>query len=632
MKTGKSHNVKTTLLSTTGLVALLVILILTNVILSFANIRWDTTEEKIYSLSEGTKNILAGLVQDVTIKFFFSKSNPNLPTHFKLYAKRAREFLSEYEHESGGKVRIEVYDPKVDSDEEEWAQKYGLRAMQTPSGESIYLGLVFEAADQEEKIAMLDPTREELLEYDVTRIIHRLQSFKKKVVGIISSLPVFGQPQSMAPLGRQMGQSPWFFVTEMRKTYEVREIDPSVDRIDPALDLLMVVHPKNISPKLEYAIDQYILSGGNALLFVDPVSISDTSSPQQRFAPPAGSSLKRLFGAWGISMDPSKAVADLDHATRVRGANNRVEDNPVLISLTNENFNDKDVVTSRLEKMLFPLAGAIKKTEGSSYEFEPMVQSGKNAALIDAFKASLGVDAIRRDFVPAGGPFHIVVRLRGKFKSAFPAGPPKDEEEKSDSDPKKKPESAHIETGKETATLIVVSDADMLADRFYIQRSRFLGFTLANVFNDNLNFLSNAGEILTGSDELIGLRSRGKFERPFTAVLELERQAQERWLAKEKELVRRVDETNRRLRELEQKKDASQRLIISPEQEAEIARFRTEKRKIRTELKQVRKNLRADIDALGSTLKGMNIFLMPFLVSVAGIGFALYKQRRMKKK
>jgi len=623
MATKQGYDLKKTLISATGLVVLFVILILMNVIFSYANIRWDATEDGIYSLSEGTKNILSDLTQPVTIKFFYSRSNRNLPANFKLYAKRVREFLSEFEHASQGRVRVEVYDPKVDSDEEEWAQKYRMQAMQISTGDRIYFGLVFLAADQEESIELLDQSREELLEYDITRIIHSLQTSKKKVVGILSTLPVLGMPRNRARPGQVPGGKPWFFVTELKKAYQVRQIDISGDQIDPSIDLLMVIHPKNMEPKAQYAIDQYVLSGGNAILFVDPSCVSDMSQGQQRFMPPSGSSLEKLFTAWGISMASGKAVADLHQPTRLRTGNNRVEDNPVWISAGAEFFSASDVVTSRLEGMLFPMAGAIEKTEESAYEFEPMIQSSENAALVDALKASFGGAAeIRKAFVPAKERFNIVVRVRGKFKTAFPAGPPKEE----------KPERAHLEAGGKKTTLMIVADADMLADRFYVQRSNFLGFGISKMFNDNLNFLLNATEILTGSDDLVGLRSRGKFERPFTAVQELERRAQERWLSKEKELAKEAEVTNRKLQELQQKKDTSQELIISPEQEAEIAKFREEKRRINRELKQVRKNLRADIEALGTTLKGINIFLMPILVSMAGIAFAVYRQRKMKKR
>jgi ABC-type uncharacterized transport system involved in gliding motility auxiliary subunit len=627
MASKKGYDFKKTLVSATGMLVLFFILILVNVLFSYASIRWDATEDKIYSLSQGTKKILSGLAEPVTIKFFYSRSNRNLSTNIKLYAKRVREFLSEYEHASSGRLKVEEYDPKIDSDEEEWAQKYGIQAMQTPAGGKIYCGLVLLAADQEEKIEFLDPTREELLEYDITRIIHRLQSPEKKVVGIISTLPVFGGMQgSPQPSNR----TPWLFVQEMKKSYEVRKIDLSTDRIDPSIDLLLILHPRDMSAKLQYAVDQYVLSGRNVLIFVDPFCISDTSQGRQQFMRPPGSSLEKLFSAWGIVMDPAKALADFDQPTRVRTRNNMVENSPVWISARGPALSKADVITSRLESMLFPIAGAIKKTEGSDYEFEPMVKSGENSALIDTFKANFGASAIRSDFVPAGERHNIAVRVHGRFNTAFPAGPPKEEKEKAQSTSKLGKN--HLKTAKEKATLIIVADADMMADEFYVQRSRILGFAISKVFNDNLNFLFNASEILTGSADLIGIRSRGKFERPFTTVLKLERRARERWLAKEKELAKQAENTNRKLRELEQQKDASQRLIISPEQEAEISKFREQKRRINRELKQVRKNLRADIESLGTTLRNINVFLMPLFVSLGGIGFAIYKQRRMKRR
>jgi ABC-type uncharacterized transport system involved in gliding motility auxiliary subunit len=629
----KGYDFRRTLVSTTGVGVLLAILILLNVIVSYANIRWDATEDKIYSLSEGTRNILAEMTEPVTAKFFFSRSRRDLPNHLKIYARRVRDFLGEYEHASRGKIKVEVFDPGPDSDEEEWAEKYGLRAVRTAAGNKIFAGLVFVAADREETIEWLDPAREELLEYDITRIIHRLQSYEKKIVGVLSSLPVTGAGRRMPGRRQPQGGDAWFFVKELRKTYEVRSLSLEAKRIDPGINLLMVIHPKGFSPQVQYAIDQYILAGGNALIFVDPSCVSDRRGRQQ-FGPSAMSSLDKLFAAWGLNLETGKAVADLDQTTRVRTGSNKVEDNPVWISARGEAFNAEDIVTSRLESMLFPVAGALQETADSFYEVEPLIRSGTNAGLINAFVAGFGAESIRSDITPTGERFNLAVRLRGKFKSAFPDGPPEGEKEESKADPESGeiPQAEHRDTAEGKSTVIIVADADMLADRFYVQRSNFLGFDVSKVFNDNLNFVANACEILTGSDDLIGLRSRGKFERPFTTVTELKRRAQERWLAKEKELLKQIEATNSKLRKLEQQKDSSQKLIISPEQEAEITKFRERKSRIKDELKEVRKKLRADIVQLGNILKAINIFLMPLMVSLAGMLFAVHKQRRMRRK
>ena len=629
MGKNRSSSRQKTFLSITGLIILLLILILVNILVSYANLRWDVTEEGVYSLSQGTKNILASIKTPVVIKFFYSRSNPNIPAGIELYAKRIKDFLSEYEHAGNNKLRVEFYDPKPDSDEEEWAQRYGLEPIQLSGGEKIYCGLVLVSGDQEDVIEWLDPSQEKTLEYNVTRIIQDLQSVKKKVVGVISDLPVFGNPaEQMAP--GQKSEGPWFFIEELKKAYDVRNIPASSTGIDPDVDLLMIIYPKTLSQALRYAVDQYVLSGGNVLVFADPLCVSDRNQGPQQFMGSAGASLPKLFASWGISMDPKMAIADFDQPTRVMTGNNTPEENPLMISARGLSFNQEDIVTSGLESMLFPIAGAIMQVEGSPFQFEPLVVSSENAAVIQAFKAYMGVEAIKKDFVPAGKKFNIAVRIHGKFKSAFPGG--FKEEKPSDSAEIHKPQKPHIEQATKEASIIVVSDADMLANHFYMRQRNLLGFALSEMFNDNLNFVSNAVEILTGSNDLIQLRSRGKFERPFTAVLELQKQAQKKWLSKEKELEARIDATNQKLMELDKEKSASQKLVVSPEQEAEIAKFREQKQKINRELKEVRKNLRADIEDLGTRIKWLNIFLMPFLVALVGIGFAIYKHRKLRNK
>lgn len=618
------------LLSTFGTAILLVIIILLNVFLSYTNLRLDLTADQLYSLSKGTKEILSRMEQPVTVKFFYSRSMPNLPADLKIYAQQVLDFLSEYERTGRGKIKIETYDPKPDSDEEEWAQRYGIRPVQTPTGERIYAGLVFQALDQEEKMEVLDPSREKLLEYDLTRIVQRLQSAQKKQIAIITSLPVFGAFPNPMMADAPQGQEPWYFITELKKTYAVRPIDPTEEKLEPTPDLLLILHPRDLNPRLQYAIDQYVLAGGKALAFVDPFCLIESIQTRQQMMAPSRSSLEKLLKAWGLSLDAAKIVADLDQFTRVRGPNGLPEDSPVWISTRNPSFNKNDIVTSQLKSMLFPLAGAIQKTPDTDYLFEPLIQSSENAGLMQSYVASFGTMAVRREFTPEGKRLNLAVRVRGKFKTAFPEGRPR---ETTPAVNQPNPSSAaHLAAAKENSMVIVVADADFLADPFYIQKSNFLGSVVANIFNDNLNFVANACETLSGSEALINLRSRGSFERPFTVVRELERQAQTRWLAKEKELVEKAEQANRKLHQLEQQKSASQKTLLSPEQEAEIERFKEERRQINLELKEVRKNLRADIEALGTKLKVINILLMPLLVAAAGIVFGVYRQKRTRKK
>jgi len=621
------------LFSAGGLILILLILVFVNVIFSRANLRWDTTKDKLFSLSESTKKIISKLEEDVTIKVFCSKDVVNTPLHIKNYALRMLDFLSEYEYYSSGKVSIEVYNPIIDSEEEEWAQKYGIKEINLSTGDTIYFGLVAMAADQEETIKYLDPSREKHLEYDITRIITRVQTPYKKKIGIISGFPVFGQsPGGHNMPNRFQRTPPWLFVTELKKTYNVSNINLSSETIDSDINLLIIVHPKVLSEKLQYAVDQYVLRGGNVILFSDPFAIMDTTPGQSQASIP-----EKLLTAWGVKMDSTKVVVDFDYSTRLMTGQNRVENSPLWISLQPESFNSENIITGKLESMLLPVAGAIQKIPQSGLEYEPLLQSSTNASLVEGFMVRFGVSEIRRGFKPSNKKFDLAATISGVLKTAFPNGRP--ETDKNDSQDNKQNLSSetvksihkHLNTGEKNSTLIIIADADLLFDNYYVNKQNFLGLNISRVFNDNLNFLLNASEMLTGNQELINIRSGGRFERPFTRVQELEKSAQARWLATEQELVRKVDETNQKLRELEREKDTTQQFIISAKQEAEIQKFKQEKLRINKELKNVRRNLRADIESLGSAVKFINIFLMPLLVSMAGIFYALYKRKKMVK-
>lgn len=621
-----------------GVIAVLLILVFANAILSRANLRWDATADKLYSLSQGSHKILSNLEQDVTLKVFYTRDNVNTPLYIKTYAGRMIDFLKEYEYYSDGKIRVEVIDPQPDSEEEEWAQKYGVRGVNLPTGERIYFGLVAAAADQEEVIPTIDPSREEHLEYDITRIISRLQTPEKPKIGVISALPVFGSGPPMGMMQQGPQQEPWVFINELQKTYEVEEIPAAAESIDEKIDLLILLHPKEMSETLQYAVDQHVLSGKNVILFADPFCISDDSAAGMGGMGMDRSSVpEKLLKAWGLEMASNKVLADINYTTRLRNQNNQVEENPLWLSIPDAAINDEEIVTANLESILMPVAGTISQIEGSSYEYTRLITSTADSALVDGFRAQFGSAQVRKDFSPTVDTYDLAVRVRGEFSTAFPDGKP-------GAGPSSAPEEAGEESENEDAenkkgltaaaapaTIIVVADADMLFDGYYVSRQNFLGFEVARVFNDNLNLLLNTTEMLTGSDALITIRSRGKFERPFTKVEELERKAQDRWLAKEQELEKKMDETNQKLQTLEGQKDPSQEFIISEKQQAEIEKFREEKQRINQELKIVRRNLRSDIEALETKVKAVNIVLMPLLVSLAGIGYALYRRSKSQK-
>lgn len=621
-----NNMLKTRLLSIGGLVAVLVIIILVNVLFARVNFRLDVTGDKVYSLSEGTKKILENIPGHVSVKFFYSRSLDSFPPHLKAYAGRVLDFLSEYEFHSRKKITIEIYDPKPDSEEEEWARKFGIEGISLPGGETLCLGLVALSADQEETIAFLDPSQEGRLEYDLTRIISRVQSAQKQKIGLISSLPVFAGTSMGFNMPGQTTE-PWHFIKELQDTYDVSQINQDAEMIPDDLDLLVIIHPKGINDTLEYAIDQYVLKGGNALIFVDPFATRDITAQHQV----SSSSLPRLFKAWGIEMNTEKAVVDFDFPTGLRNQSHQVESNPSWLSLSGEVFNKDALITSQLDSMILPVAGAIMKTGGAGMGYEPLIQSSTNSALVNTFQLRFGIEEVRREFQPTPDRYDLAVKIHGKFKTAFPDGNPRKDLDDTRNNHEEADEPFSGRSLKESvskAVIIVVSDTDLLWDDYYLSKQNFLGLQLVNFFNNNLDFFQNATEMLSGGEDLISIRSRGKFERPFTKVQMLERKAAAQWLEREQDLVRKVEETNLKLKELESLKDASQKFVLSKAQEEEIQKFKEERLRINNELKLVRRHLRSEIESLGTKIKFINIFLMPLLVSVAGIGYALYKRKK----
>ncbi len=607
-------------------ILIIAIAVLVNLLMSGTTFRWDTTEDNLYSLSSGTRTILSDLNEDVVIKVFYSSHLADMPAHIKTFAQRVLDFLREYEQYGKGRIKLETYDPKPDSEEEDWAIKYGMKSIRLSSGDPLYLGLVVLSTDKEAAMEFIDPSQETRLEYDITRLITQVQTVDKMKIAVVSSLPVFGTPPMNMGMGQPPTQSePWFFIQELKKTYDLTNVNINDDHIDPETDLLVLFHAKNMSRQLAFAVDQYILGGGNAIVFADPLSLLDDPRMGQ-----GGSIPEELFTAWGIKMEKGKAVADYSIATQLRNREGQIETNPMWLSPQAQSFNKEALITADLDSMLFPVAGSIEILPDSGYDVVPLVQSTTNNAMVDTSLHGMDVQLLRRDFSPSGIKRNLAVRITGKFKTAFPDGNPKkaDGDEESETKQEETGQAPPLTEGTSESIIVVVADSDMMFDGYYVNKQNLLGFTIANIFNDNLNFVLNSSEMLTGNPALIRIRSRGTFERPFTRVQALERKAQDRWLSQEQELVREVDETNEKLRMLEQKKDATQRAILSEEQEEEIQRFQEEKLRIKKELKVVRRNLRSEIEQLGATIKFVNIFLVPLIICIGGVIFAITRRRK----
>jgi ABC-type uncharacterized transport system involved in gliding motility auxiliary subunit len=636
----KKKQFETLLYSVVGVAAMFVILVAANLVFGAFKSRVDLTAENLYTLSPGTKKILAKLDGPVEIRFYVTEGEKDMPLHLKSYAQRVEDLLSEYKQHSKGNIEVRKLNPKPDSDQEDSARLDGVEPQQLPNGEHLYLGVAINYAEAKSALPFLSPERERLLEYDISRAITRVITPTRPVVGVMTALPMFGNPMNpmMARMGQQP-QDPWVVVSELQRDFTVRQVQMDVDKIEDDIKVLVVAHPKEISDKAQYAIDQFILRGGRLIAFLDGQAIMDQSkNPQNPMMPNfnANSSLEKLLKAWGVQFDTTKVAADMNFATRFQ-RQNRQETAPAVLSLNPTGINKEDTVTEQLDNLLIPFAGVFSGTPVEGLKQEVLLKTTPKSQLVEGFMAQMGGDQILKDFKESGTSYPLAVRLKGKFKTAFPDGKPKetkpDDDKKDEKKDEAKPEDS-LKEGKAENAVILIGDVDMLSDNFSVQIQNFFGQKIIIPRNSNLTFLQNMVEQMSGDENLIAMRSRATLNRPFTVVQEMQAQADERFRAKIKELEGSLQETQKKLNELQaaRKDQGQQRTILSTEQQAELQKFRTKEADAKRELKEVRKDLRREIDSLENRLKWTNIAGMPALVTAFGIGLALFKRQRAKNR
>jgi len=626
MATAKTKSLKNIGTGMAGLALLLVIVGAVNMIAANLSLRFDLTEEKLYTLSEGSKQVLGKMKDDVVLKLYISESSADMPVSLKTYAKQVRDLLREYEVSGKGRIRLEQYDTKPDSDAEEWAQRYGIEPQQAnPFGSPIYFGLVAVSGENEAAIPGFSPRTEETLEYDVTRLITRVAWPEKPVIGILSSLPVLGAPQNpmmMDPTRRQARG--WTAFRELRTHYTLREIPAEAEAIDADVKTLVVVHPKELSDKTLLALDQFVLRGGRLIALVDPFSIVDfqTGAEQNPMMMQAGggarpSTLGKLFDAWGVGFDTTKVVADLGASTSLNDGRGGVEENPAFLSLGKKHMAEKDILTAQLSQVMLPFAGSLAERKTQGLVFSPLMTTSEDACLVDAMSLQMGMEGLKKQLAPDGVKHVLAARVQGEFTTAFPNGVEGAETNAV---------STLLKSGQ--SAVVVFADSDFLYDSFCVQVVNSLFGQLAQPINENLTLFDNTVEQLAGREELIGVRSRGRFSRPFARVDDLEVKAMKKWQAEAERLEAALNETEDRLAELQRRKTGSERLILSKEQQDEIERFRETQSQTRRQLKEVRKNLYRDIETLGLRLKVLNIMLVPLAVMCFGLVRGLTRRTR----
>jgi ABC-type uncharacterized transport system involved in gliding motility auxiliary subunit len=626
------------LYSIVGVIAVLIIIVGINLLGGLFKFRSDLTENKLYTLSDGTKKILNKLDTDVVIRFYFSKDNASVPVPLRTYAQEVQDLLDEYQQYSHGKVKVIKLDPKPDSDAEDSANLDGVEGQAVDLTDRVYLGIAVSCLDAKTTIPYLSPDREPLLEYDLSRAISSVANPKKAVIGVMSALPVTGREANpMMMQQRQQPSQPWVFLNELKENYIVRDIPLTTDKIENDVSVLVVVHPQGITDEAQFAIDQFLLRGGKMVALLDPYSFVEVQTAGQ-YGGAAGynSTLSKLLPAWGIDFSATKMIADPTFATQIQREND-VQTDPTILSITSEGINKGDALGAAVSDLLMPFAGAFTGNPAEGLKEDVLVKSSNQAGLVDTSLLEAGADAIRKQLKSANTAYPIAIRLSGKFKTAFPNGKP---EGKSSPKPSSSPmpqaaasesppaKEEYQKEAKSEGVVILVGDADFAYDAIAGRAQQVLTQTVFVPSNGNLNFIQSSVEQLAGDSDLIGIRSRSSGNRPFMVVNKMEAAAQEKYQSKIDELEDNLNQTRQKLAALQTSQQSDQKTLLSPEQQAEIKKFQENEATVNKELKQVRKNLRQEIDSLQGTVRWVDIAGMPVIVTLVGVTLAFVKRRR----
>lgn len=600
--------------SAVGLVALLLLLIAVNFLVARAPARIDLTDGDLYTLSPGTKKILRNLSAPVKVKLYISQGEA-VPVQLRSFAQRVEDLVREFKGVAGSNLIVERYNPKPDSEEEDAAQLDGIEPQQLFTGEQFYLGLAVQQLDRKQTLPAISPQRERLLEYDLVRAVARVGSTERPKIGLMAGLPVLGE--RFNPFTRQSSE-PWVLANELKRDFDVKEVPIAAKEIDKDLNVLLVIHPRDVPPQTEYALDQFVMRGGKLIAFVDPYAYFDQMPTMPGVPPmPSSSNLPTLFKAWGLAMDPGKVVSDV-----VFGSGGGARYTPTVLSLNRTAFSRDDIVTGQIETLLYAFGGAFEVKDSENLKVTELVHSSPNSMLVDSMNATKSGDEATRSFKPSGKAMPLALRLTGKFKTAFPDGLKEDE---------KKPAAQGTPALRESPdnSVIVVADVDMLADGAAVDVQDVFGRKVVVPSNGNLAFALGMVEQFAAGDDLISLRSRAAAFRPLTVVRELEAEAQKEYFGRIQALEEEKQKTQARLQELQKAQGGAAKgaQILSPEQQAELERFKKTYIETNLALKELRKNLRQDAEALVFWTKVTNIAFMPLLVALVGLLIAFFRRR-----
>lgn len=613
------------------LTATLAALVFVFVAVALALSRWvhvpriDLTADRLYTLTPGTVQIVGHLQRPLRLTLYFSEHAARDLPQLRSYEQRVREMLQEMVARSSGKLHLQIVDPVPYSDDEASAEGNGLTPLSGGSnGERVFFGLVgttrpadgnaVDGVDGKTlSVPFFDPARETFLEYDIAKLMYELNETQKPRIGLISSLPMSGNPV--------IGEPAWTVLGQLQQLFSITTLDPGkLKRIGKDLPVVLLVHPKHLSDDALYALDQYVLGGGHLVVFVDPDAELDNApfvDASTGLTDDHNSDLPRLFRAWGVVYDDRKVVLDRSRALKIELGETSFN-HPAMLGLGGQELNRGDAVTASLQQIDLSSAGYFDLAPDATTRLVPLLQTSVDAHVVPVqrvIEAASDPSLLLRDYAPDNAHYVLAARLRGTLSSAFP----------------ERASPAHLAQSAPNAEVILVADTDLLTDRLWVDTQSFLGQPMLNAFASNGDFITNLVDNLSGSSALLSIRGRSTSQRPFTRVQALQNAADQKFLLKKQELERELAETRSRLEELQPARGGRDGQA-SAEQKREIEQFLQRKLAISKELRDVQHQLNAEIDALGLRVKFINIVAVPALVTLLGLLYGWRRTRRSRRR
>ena len=622
----KQTKIQTLLFSTAGVGLAFVAITGLNLLFSPVRARLDLTADGLHTLSEGSRKLLAKIDSNVEVRLYVSRGENRMPSALKNYSQTVEDLLQEFRAASGGKITIKRLDPEPDSDAEDTAKLDGIEpvSLGQMGGDPIYFGMAVSLAPETKAIPFLSPQREKLLEYDIARVISQVIATNKPVLGVMSPLPVLGGP-AMNPMMMQMGrqpqqQQPWITFSELKRDFTVESVPMDSDSIPEKIQVLMVVHPKDISEKAQYAIDQFILRGGKLIAFLDTQCITDNRNPNPMgMNLGGGSSLPKLLEKWGIGLDTSKVVADRTFSRELQGRDGRPQPVPAFLFLNADGVNRDDAVTGQSDNLWLPFAGGFTGKPADGLRADVLLKSSEDSQLVDGMTSQFNGSKILDDFAPSRTNYPLALRLSGKFKTAFPDGKPG------------ATNASSLKEAKSDTVVYLFGDVDFLNDAYSVEVNPMLGMAMPR--NGNLALVQNLVEQASGDVNLVGARGRASVSRPFTVVQKMEAEARARYQGKIEGLNRKVEQLQSKLNDVQIKQEGNtSKIILTKDQQEAISNFKKQQVEARKDLRKERRNLDVDVKNLENRVKWLNIAAMPLLVSAAGIALAIARKNRTNAK